>query len=87
MLTILNYIKLGRADQENVYHFHGSMRNPGKGVPLLELTYSAVNKWIDGTTVKTIVLYSKKHLPKLHLTHKSLKGLKAKGALYRATYT
>jgi hypothetical protein len=49
------------------------MENPGKGVPILELTYSAVNKWIDGTTIKTIVHFSKKHLPKLHLTHKSLK--------------
>jgi len=40
--------------------------------PDVEVSYSAVNMWIDGTTLKTIVLFFWKHLPKLHLTHKSL---------------
>ena len=63
----------GRAARENVFHFPWAMRNLFTGVSYIEFTYSAVNKWIDGYTLKTIALYTKKHLPKLHLTHKSLK--------------
>jgi len=41
-------------------------------ISYLEISYSAVNKWTVSNHFKKALRSFQKHLPKLHLTHKSL---------------